>query len=453
MQTAFNQEAVDGASGEGLAKQFEHIRVAAKSIKTRRLKGVVVRAIGTIIEAIVPNVAIGELCIIEGVQNKQSFLAEVVGLSLGKVILTPLGEMFGLPAGAAVTPTGKSTEVPVGKALLGRVVDSFGKPLDGHGPIVAEAYRSVHAAPPQPMQRALISKPLRLGVRSIDGTLTCAEGQRVGIFGEAGGGKSSLIAQIVKQADVDVVVIALIGERGREVREFVEHNLGPEGMRRAVLVVATSDKSAPERMTAASAATSMAEYFRDQGMRVLLFMDSVTRYARAQREIGLAAGEPPARRGFPPSVFSGLPKLLERPGMGAVGSITAIYTILMEGEAGSDPIAEEVRSILDGHIILSRKLASAGHYPAIDVLQSRSRVMDTVVTEQHRQAANKLRAMLARLADLEFLIEVGEYKKGVDARNDEALEKRDAMNGFLRQASGEAQSFEETVTWLKRITT
>jgi ATP synthase in type III secretion protein N len=430
---------------------LEQLRFAAKNTRTRRIKGVVVRAIGTIIEAIVPNVAIGELCIIEGATERQSFYAEVVGLAKDRVILTPLGEMFGLPAGAAVVPTGKSVEIPVGASLLGRVVDSFGSPLDGKGPIVAEAFRSIHAAPPQPMERALISKPLRLGVRSIDGVLTCAEGQRIGIFGEAGGGKSSLIAAIVKEAEVDAIVIALIGERGREVREFVEHNLGPAGMERAVLVVSTSDKSAPERMAAAAAATSMAEYFRDQGKRVLLFMDSITRYARAQREIGLAAGEPPARRGFPPSVFAGLPKLLERPGLGAVGSITAIYSVLMEGEAGSDPIAEEVRSILDGHIILSRKLASAGHYPAIDILQSRSRVMDVVVSDEHKQAANKLRSMLARLADLEFLIEVGEYKKGLDEKNDEALEKKDAMNEFLRQASGDTTSFAETVEWMKRI--
>ncbi len=432
--------------------RFEDLRLAAKRIRTRRVKGIVVRAIGTIIEAIVPNVAIGELCVIEGGSVERQFLAEVVGLAKGRVILTPLGEMFGLPSGAAVVPTGRTIEIPVGKSMLGRVVDSFGVPLDGKGPISASAHRSVRATPPQPMQRALISKPLHLGVRSIDGVLTCAEGQRVGIFGEAGGGKSTLIAEIVKHADVDVVVIALIGERGREVREFVEHNLGESGMQRAVLVVSTSDRSAPERMTAAAAATSIAEYFRDQGMRVLLFMDSITRYARAQREIGLAAGEPPARRGFPPSVFADLPKLLERPGLGAVGSITAIYTVLMEGEAGTDPIAEEVRSILDGHIILSRKLASSGHYPAIDILQSRSRVMDSVVSEDHKQAANKLRSMLTRLADLEFLIEVGEYKKGVDPRNDEALERKAEINAFLRQSSNESHSFEETIEWMKRIT-
>jgi type III secretion protein N (ATPase) len=290
-----------------------------------------------------------------------------------------------------------------------------------------------------------------LGLRAIDGVLTCGEGQRMGIYGEPGGGKSSLLAQIVRGVDADVAVIALIGERGREVREFVEVQLGEDGMRRAVLVVSTSDRSAMERVKAAYVATAIAEHFRDSGKRVLLVMDSITRFARALREIGLAAGEPPTRRGFPPSVFAQLPSLMERAGPGITGSITAFYTVLVEGDGSGDPIAEETRGILDGHVILSRQLASAGHYPAIDVLASRSRVMNAVTDAAHQRAASRLRELLSRYAEIEFLLQVGEYKSGADPVADEAVAKINEIRSFLRQSGTERIGIQETLAWLTRL--
>jgi len=285
----------------------------------------------------------------------------------------------------------------------------------------------------------------------MDGLLTCGEGQRLGIYGEPGGGKSSLLAQIVKGVEADVAVIALIGERGREVREFIERHLGAEGMRRSVLVVATSDRSAMERARAAYVATAIAEFFRDLGRRVVLMMDSVTRFARALREIGLAAGEPPTRRGFPPSVFAALPQLTERAGPGECGSITAFYTVLVEGDGSGDPIAEETRGILDGHVVLSRKLADSGHYPAIDVLASRSRVMDSVTSPEHRRRANRMRELLARYAEAEFLVQVGEYKTGADPTTDEAIAKFEHLRDFLRQPRDEWTSFTETQAWMTQL--
>jgi type III secretion protein N (ATPase) len=289
-----------------------------------------------------------------------------------------------------------------------------------------------------------------LGVRALDGLLTCGEGQRLGVFAAAGGGKSTLMAMLVKWADVDVTVVALIGERGREVREFLEHELGEEGRRRAVIVCATSDKSSMERSKAAYVATAIAEYFRDQGKRVLFLMDSVTRFARAQREIGLAAGEPPTRRGFPPSVFATLPRLMERVGMGAKGSITALYTVLVEGDDMTEPIADETRSILDGHIILSRKLASANHYPAIDVLSSVSRVMNMVITPDHKKVAGRLRELMAKYQEVELLVKIGEYKRGSDAMADQAIDRIDRIREFLRQRTDEYVSFEDTLEFMKK---
>jgi type III secretion protein N (ATPase) len=289
-----------------------------------------------------------------------------------------------------------------------------------------------------------------LGVRALDGLLTCGEGQRLGVFAAAGGGKSTLMAMLVKGADVDVTVVALIGERGREVREFLEHELGEEGRRRAVIVCATSDKSSMERSKAAYVATAIAEYFRDQGKRVLFLMDSVTRFARAQREIGLAAGEPPTRRGFPPSVFATLPRLMERVGMGAKGSITALYTVLVEGDDMTEPIADETRSILDGHIILSRKLASANHYPAIDVLASVSRVMNMVITPEHKKVAGRLRELMAKYQEVELLVKIGEYKRGSDAMADQAIDRIDRIREFLRQPTDEYVSFEDTLALMKK---
>jgi type III secretion protein N (ATPase) len=289
---------------------------------------------------------------------------------------------------------------------------------------------------------------MSLGLRSLDGLLTCGEGQRMGIFAAAGGGKSTLLSSIIKGSAADICILALIGERGREVREFIEHDLGPEGRTKAVLVVSTSDRSSMERLKAAYTATAIAEYFRDQGRKVLLMMDSVTRFGRAQREIGLAAGEPPTRRGFPPSVFSTLPKLMERAGNSDKGSITALYTVLVEGDDMTEPIADETRSILDGHIVLSRKLASANHYPAIDILSSVSRVMNAITGKEHRQASQKLRSILAKYAEIELLVQIGEYQKGNDAEADFALEKIGAVNKFLRQGLDERSGFAETLAAL-----
>ena len=295
------------------------------------------------------------------------------------------------------------------------------------------------------MKRQLITRPVSLGLRVLDGIITCGQGQRLGIFAAAGGGKSTLLSSIIKGTSADISVLALIGERGREVREFIERDLGPEGLARTVLVVSTSDRSSMERLKAAYTATAIAEYFRDQGRNVLLMMDSVTRFGRAQREIGLAAGEPPTRRGFPPSVFSTLPKLMERAGNSDKGSITALYTVLVEGDDMTEPIADETRSILDGHIILSRKLAAQNHYPAIDVLASVSRVMNSIVTKEHKNAAQRLRQILAKYHEMELLIQLGEYHKGADPEADFAIAHIDKVNAFLKQGLGEMSTFEQSL--------
>lgn len=442
----------EASSDSGLEVALSRLRATAQRIDTRAVRGRITRAVGTLIHAVVPDVRIGELCLLQDPRTGWSLEAEVVGLSQDGVMLTPIGELQGLSSRTEVVSTGRMLEVPVGPALLGRVVDSFGRPLDGKDALAAPETRALRRGAPNPMARRLIERPLSLGLRAMDGLLTCGEGQRIGIYGEPGGGKSTLLAQIVKGADADVAVIALIGERGREVREFIERHLGEDGLRRTVVVVATSDRSAMERAQCAHMATTVAEHFREQGLRVVLMMDSLTRFARAMREIGLAAGEPPTRRGFPPSVFAMLPGLLERAGMGASGSITAFYTVLVEGDGTGDPIAEETRGILDGHVILSRQLAAQGHFPAIDVLASRSRVMDAVVTGAQRKSATFMRDLLARHADAEFLVRVGEYKQGSDPLTDRAIASIDDLRGFLRQAEDEHSTFEETVAWLSRLT-
>ncbi|MBO0764027.1 MAG: type III secretion system ATPase SctN [Hyphomicrobiaceae bacterium] len=421
------------------------LREAVRHIDTRRVKGRVTKALGTIVEAVVPDVRIGEVCVLEDPDGNWSTTAEVIGLGEDTVLLTPLGDLQGMSQRTSVLPTGLTLDTPVGDALLGRIVDGLGNPLDGRGPLVGPGTRRpLHRPAPPALARQLIARPLPIGLRVIDALLTCGEGQRIGIYGEPGAGKSSLVAQMVNGAVVDVAVVALIGERGREVREFIENKLGVQGMRRSVIVVATSDRSAIERVKAAYVATTLAEAFRDEGRRVLLMMDSITRFARALREIGLAAGEPPARRGFPPSVFASLPQLIERAGPGEQGSITGFFTVLVEGDGVGDPIAEETRAILDGHIILSQQLASANHYPAIDVLASRSRVMDAIVSSEHKANAGRIRELLARYAEVEFLIQVGEYKSGADAVADTAIAKINDIRSFLRQATDERSSFEET---------
>lgn len=415
-----------------------------------RVKGKVNQIIGTMIKATLPEVHIGELVTLANPGSSHKVHAEVVGFSEGQALLTPLGDLEGISSDAEVNPTGESHRVAVGPGLLGRVLDGLGRPLDGR-PLETDTTYPVSSPPPDPMQRRIIEKPLSLGLRSLDGLLTCGEGQRMGIFAAAGGGKSTLLSMLVRQADVDVTVLALIGERGREVREFLTRDLGEAGLAKSVVVVSTSDRPSMERLKAAHVATAISEYFRDQGKRVLLLMDSVTRFARAQREIGLAAGEPPTRRGFPPSVFTALPKLMERAGNSDKGSITALYTVLVEGDDMTEPIADETRSILDGHIILSRKLAESGHYPAIDILASVSRVMNAVVSPRQREAAMRFRSLLAKYSELEMLVQVGEYRRGGDALGDEALDKIAQLNAFLKQGQHEASDFNQTLDGLVRL--
>ena len=422
------------------------------SFQAFNLTGRVRKVVGTIIHAAVPDVQVGEIVELYTRSNGTRLLAECVGFLNEEALLSPIGETQGVSPRTEVRRTGRVQSVGVGPGLKGRVLDGLGAFIDGKtDAFTPETWYPVYQDPPDPMKRRVIDRPLPMGLRAFDALLTVGEGQRMGIFAAAGGGKSTLLSMLVKGAQVDVTVLALIGERGREVREFIEHDLGPEGMKKSVIVVATSDKSSMERAKAAYVATAIAEYFRDQGQRVLFLMDSVTRFARAQREIGLAAGEPPTRRGFPPSVFATLPKLMERVGMNDKGSITALYTVLVEGDDMNEPVADETRSILDGHIILSRKLASANHYPAIGVLLSKSRVMDAVVTKEHVAMARKINFWLATYADVELLVKVGEYKKGSDADSDAAIAKYKPINNFLQQRTDEFDSFETTLKKLAEL--
>ena len=440
-------------------KSFDYITemlaLALDDSPTLSIKGRVTQVTGTIIKAVVPTVKVGEVCLLRNPGETTEMKAEVVGFQRDAALLTPIGDMIGISSATEVTPTGRMHMVPVGPGLLGRVLDGLGRPLDvdERGPLEADAFYPVFANAPDPLKRRIIDSPLELGVRALDGLLTCGEGQRMGIFAAAGGGKSTLLGMLVKGAAVDVTVIALIGERGREVREFLEHELGDDGRRKSVVVCATSDKSSMERAKAAYVATAIAEYFRDQGKRVLFLMDSVTRFARAQREIGLAAGEPPTRRGYPPSVFATLPKLMERVGMNDKGSITALYTVLVEGDDMTEPIADETRSILDGHIVLSRKLASMNHYPAIDVLASASRVMNAVVPRPHKDSAGRVRELMAKYGEVELLVRIGEYKRGGDKVTDEAIDKIERIRGFLRQRTDERATLPDAVAQLAKLAT
>jgi type III secretion protein N (ATPase) len=417
------------------------------------LTGRVRKVVGTIIHASVPEIQVGEIVELYTRQTGGRLMAECVGFLDDQALLSPIGETQGVSPKTEVRLTGRVQSVAVGPGLMGRVIDGLGNFVDGlDRPFEPETHYPVYQSPPDPMKRRVIDEPISMGVRAIDAMLTVGEGQRLGIFAAAGGGKSTLLSMLVKGAAVDVTVMALIGERGREVREFIEHDLGPEGMAKSIIVVATSDKSSMERAKAAFIATAIAEYFRDKNQRVLFLMDSVTRFARALREIGLAAGEPPTRRGFPPSVFANLPKLMERVGMNDKGSITAMYTVLVEGDDMNEPVADETRSILDGHIILSRKLAAGGHYPAIDVLTSKSRVMDKVVPKEHVLMARKVLSWLATYADVELLVKVGEYKKGSDADSDMAIAKYKPINQFLQQRTDEFDAFQTTLDKLKALT-
>lgn len=404
--------------------------------------GRVAEAYGTLIRATGVTASIGEVCQLRDPASGRELLAEVVGVSRNLTLLTPLGSLEGISAATEVLPRGRQASVGVGDALLGRVIDALGNVIDGAAAPQRLAQAPVYRAAPDPLRRAPIQRPLATGVRAIDTLLSIGEGQRTGVFAAAGGGKSTLLGMLARGAAADVNVIVLVGERGREVREFIDDNLGAEGLRKSVVVVATSDRPALERSRAAHLGTAVAEYFRDRGQRVLLLLDSVTRFARALRDLGLAVGEPPARRGYPPSVFSELPKLFERSGNDARGSITAFYTVLLEEE--NDPIGEEVRSILDGHIVLSRKLAAAGHYPAIDILASASRTMPRVTDAAQQRAAALLRKHLAKHQDIELLLQIGEYKAGSDAAADAAIRLIEPIRALLQQPADQLHSYADS---------
>ena len=425
-------------------------RVASVSVQRGKLQ----HAVGTLIRASGIRADVGELCRLVDQRSGREMKAEVIGFEGDTVLMSPMGPLDGLSGATQVIATGERHSVAVGEFLLGRVVDGMGDHFIDEGPAMPRAAERlpVGVQAPAPFSRRPIDEVLSVGVNAIDSLLTCGVGQRVGIFAPAGCGKSTLLSMLCRHAEVDVVVAALVGERGREVQDFIREALGEQARERSILVVATSDRPATERLKAAFVATTYAEYFAARGQRVLLLVDSVTRLARAAREIGLAAGEPPARRGFPPSVFATLPLLFERAGNMATGSITAFYTVLEETDDGSDPISEEVRSLLDGHIVLSRKLAGKGHFPAIDVLQSTSRLFDRVADPEQVQAARRLREMLSKFDDVEVLIRIGEFQRGVDALADTAIDRRPAIDRFLKQSLHGRMSHAQAVAALLEVT-
>jgi len=403
-----------------------------------------------LIESSGPKVRMGEICTLWP-KSGTPVLAEVVGFRSGKVLLMPFGDLDGIAPGSSVESTGTQLEVPVGKEMLGRITGALGFPIDNQTLWPVETFYPVMEKPPAPLERSLIQSPLSTGIRAIDGLLTIGEGQRIGIFSGSGVGKSTLMGMIARNTSGDVNVIALIGERGREVREFIEKDLGEDGLKRSVVVVATSDEPALMRIKSAWVATAIAEYFRDQGLNVLLMMDSITRWCMAQREVGLATGEPPTTRGYTPSVFSNLPKLLERAGKASTGSITGIYTVLVEGDDMDEPIADAARGILDGHIVLSRDLAQMGHYPSIDILASVSRLMPTVVSREHIAVAQEMRSLLATYKKAEDLVNIGAYVQGSNPAIDRSLEYIQAINSFLKQGVDECVSFDNVIAEMNGI--
>ncbi len=426
--------------------RIERLRIAAQDAPKYRLFGQVEKVIGLVIESNGPIASIGHLCYVsthDGEGNTREVPVEVVGFRGSQTLLMPLGDLSGIKAGDSVHGTGEFLKVPVGNALLGRILDGLGQPLDDKPAPLCELHYPTMANPPNALQRRMIKDPMPTGVRAIDGLMTLCEGQRVGIFAGSGVGKSTLLGMIARNAKADVNVICLVGERGREVREFIENDLGEEGLAKSVIICATGDMPALMRIKAAFTATAIAEGFRDMGKSVLLMMDSVTRFAMAQREIGLAVGEPPSTKGYTPSVFSLLPRLMERAGMGPKGAITALYTVLVEGDDQNDPIADATRGILDGHLVLSRALTSRGHYPPIDILQSLSRTMPFVVSPEQMLKANEFRELMAAYNDIEDLVSIGAYKRGSKQISDRAIDSQEAINLFLRQDKAEFSSFED----------
>ncbi len=431
--------------------QVDRMMSHLDDVEITTVNGRITETVGMLIKAVIPHVKIGDLCLVK--REGEPLRCEVVGFTKDEVFLSPLGEMTGIGPSSEVIPTHMPIKIKVGPQLLGRVLNGIGEPIDTDtkGPLEVVENYPVHQAPPDPLTRKRIKKPISTGIRSIDACLSTGLGQRIGIFAAAGGGKSTTIGMIARFAEADVNVISLIGERGREVRDFLEKDLGEEGLAKSVVIVSTSDQPSQLRLNAAYVGTAIAEYFRDQGKSVILMQDSVTRFARALREVGLAAGEPPARAGYTPSVFSTLPKLLERSGNSDKGSITAFYTILVAGDDMNEPVADETRSILDGHVILSRELAQQYHYPAIDILASASRVMPSIVDDEHQEIVGKIRSVLANYKKNELLIKIGEYKRGSDKAGDFALDYIDKVNDFLKQGVDDKSTWEETITQMKRL--
>lgn len=421
------------------SRYIEHLR----HIDPVLVNGKVTQVIGLTVESEGPDASVGDVCYIYPYKSTKPLKAEVVGFRDNKVILMPLGDLHSVGPGCEVVGTGKPLSVKVGYELLGKVLDGLGQPLDGSFLPSRMTHYSTHNVPSNPLKRPRVLEPISVGIRAIDGLLTVGNGQRVGIFAGSGVGKSTLLGMIARNTDADVNVIALIGERGREVLDFIERDLGPEGLARSVVIVATSDQPALIRIKGALIATSIAEFFRDRGLNVMLMMDSVTRFAMAQREVGLAVGEPPATRGYTPSVFAMLPKLLERSGTSPKGSITAFYTVLVDGDDMNEPIADAVRGILDGHIVLNRNLAHKGHFPAIDILASVSRVMKEIVPPEHQEAAQFLNQLLSVYKDSEDLINIGAYQRGSNPEIDMSLKYIQAINDFTRQ------KVDEKVTYLQ----
>ena len=438
--------------GNGLSLRLRKMVEKVPTIQTRRVYGILRECVGPLVRVTLANARIGDVCELIDPETNHKLLAEIVAVRDHDALLSPYGSAIGLSVQTQVFPTGEPLQIHVGEELLSRILDAFGKPLDGEALNETRLQTCcIRGEETNPMQRPLIDTTFPTGIRVIDAFNTIGAGQRVGLFGEAGAGKSQLLSMISHNAKFDVCVLGLIGERGREVREFLDRQLPEEARSKCVTVVSTSDRPPMERVTAAYTATTIAEYFRDQGYSVLLLIDSLTRYARALREVGLAIGEPPARRGFPASVFAELPKLIERSGRTDKGIITAIYAVLVEGDALGDPIVEEVRSLTDGHLILSMEKAQGGQYPAIDVLKSKSRVMDAIVPDSHQVAASHLRQLLEKYSEIELLLQVGEYSAGSDAIADEAIQKNESINSFLRQDVKECSDLTFTQEMLERL--